>query len=121
MVSREIESLRRACAEFDDSVCDVISGDTKPIDLMNGALERFREAYASTDDLEPGSTYDLFDGDQSKLLPRPRFPLFESGRSDISRSDISRAEWRGVYPGMCIDPETCRGKTHCPRNYSCCE
>lgn len=30
-------------------------------------------------------------------------------------------EWRGVYPGMCIDPETCRGKTHCPRDYSCCE
>lgn len=29
--------------------------------------------------------------------------------------------WRGVYPGMCRDPEICRGKTHCPRDYSCCE
>ena len=29
--------------------------------------------------------------------------------------------WKGVYPGMCIDPEVCRGYTHCPRNYSCCE
>ena len=29
--------------------------------------------------------------------------------------------WRGVYPDYCIDPETCRGYTHCPRNYSCVE
>lgn len=30
-------------------------------------------------------------------------------------------EWKGVYPGMCINPEICRGHSHCPRNYSCCE
>ena len=30
-------------------------------------------------------------------------------------------QWRGVYPGMCIDPSICRGKSHCPRDYSCCE
>lgn len=30
-------------------------------------------------------------------------------------------EWKGVYPGYCIDPETCRGYSHCPRNYSCVE
>lgn len=30
-------------------------------------------------------------------------------------------EWRGVYPGMCVDPEICRGYTHCPRQYSCSE
>lgn len=30
-------------------------------------------------------------------------------------------KWEGVYPGMCVDPEACRGKTHCPRSYSCCE
>jgi hypothetical protein len=34
-----------------------------------------------------------------------------------SESDV----WRGVYPGMCVDPEVCRGKTSCPRNYSCSE
>lgn len=30
-------------------------------------------------------------------------------------------EWRGVYPGMCADPEICRGRSACPRDYSCCE
>ena len=30
-------------------------------------------------------------------------------------------EWRGVYPGMCVDPEICKGFTHCPRDWSCCE
>jgi hypothetical protein len=30
-------------------------------------------------------------------------------------------EWKGVYPTLCINPETCRGYSHCPRNYSCCE
>jgi hypothetical protein len=34
-----------------------------------------------------------------------------------SESDV----WRGVYPGMCVDPEVCRGKTSCPRDYSCSE
>lgn len=29
--------------------------------------------------------------------------------------------WLGVYPGMCLDRELCRGKTHCPRDPSCCE
>ena len=29
--------------------------------------------------------------------------------------------WRGVYPGMCVDPEACRGFSHCPRERSCCE
>ena len=29
--------------------------------------------------------------------------------------------WRGVYPGMCMDPKRCYGKTYCPRDPSCCE
>ena len=29
--------------------------------------------------------------------------------------------WQGVYPGMCVDPEVCRGRSACPRDYSCCE
>lgn len=32
-----------------------------------------------------------------------------------------RPVWRGVYPGMCIDPEICRGHTSCPRDRSCSE
>lgn len=35
--------------------------------------------------------------------------------------DAPEDDWKGVYPGMCINPETCRGYTHCPRDYSCCE
>lgn len=34
---------------------------------------------------------------------------------------IRAREWRGVYPGMCVDPEACRGYGACPRDYSCCE
>jgi len=30
-------------------------------------------------------------------------------------------DWKGVYPGHCINPETCRGLTHCPRKLSCVE
>lgn len=30
-------------------------------------------------------------------------------------------EWKGVYPGMCINPEECKGRTCCPRALSCCE
>ena len=29
--------------------------------------------------------------------------------------------WKGVYPGHCINPETCRGYGHCPREHSCVE
>ena len=29
--------------------------------------------------------------------------------------------WHGVYPGMCMDPKRCYGKTYCPRDPSCCE
>lgn len=45
-----------------------------------------------------------------------------SGRMRVI--EIERKEenpWRGVYPGMCVNPEICKGKTHCPRDYSCCE
>jgi hypothetical protein len=37
--------------------------------------------------------------------------------SSRSESDV----WRGVYPGMCRDPELCRGRGSCPRDYSCSE
>jgi hypothetical protein len=35
--------------------------------------------------------------------------------------DETQDSWQGVYPGMCADPETCRGYSHCPRPYSCSE
>jgi hypothetical protein len=35
--------------------------------------------------------------------------------------EVERGAWRGVYPSHCINPETCRGYSHCPRNYSCVE
>ncbi len=43
--------------------------------------------------------------------------------ADIREAIVRRedSEWRGVYPGFCVNPETCRGKTHCPRDYSCVE
>jgi hypothetical protein len=51
-----------------------------------------------------------------------------SGMIDLSETRVDptlprseSAVWRGVYPGMCVNPETCRGKTSCPRDYSCCE
>jgi hypothetical protein len=34
---------------------------------------------------------------------------------------LEDSTWKGVYPGMCINPEDCRGKTHCPRKLSCSE
>jgi hypothetical protein len=37
------------------------------------------------------------------------------------RARVLAETWQGVYPGMCVDPEYCRGKTSCPRNYSCSE
>lgn len=34
---------------------------------------------------------------------------------------IPAAAWKGVYPGHCINPDDCRGLTHCPRRLSCVE
>lgn len=34
---------------------------------------------------------------------------------------IPDRRWRGVYPGYCINPDTCFGHTHCPRVLSCVE
>jgi hypothetical protein len=34
---------------------------------------------------------------------------------------FKEADWQGVYPSMCVDPEMCRGYSHCPRPYSCSE
>lgn len=42
-LEEQLEALREACEAFDDSVCDCIAGDTKPVDLL-GALDRFRAA-----------------------------------------------------------------------------
>lgn len=35
--------------------------------------------------------------------------------------EVPQDTWAGVYPGMCMNPNLCRDKTHCPRNPSCCE
>lgn len=39
----------------------------------------------------------------------------------IVNRDPGDEVWRGVYPGMCIDPEICKGRACCPRDYSCSE
>lgn len=42
--------------------------------------------------------------------------------SDLVETAIrEHGDWRGVYPGHCVNPETCRGFTHCPRKLSCVE
>lgn len=35
--------------------------------------------------------------------------------------EVARDKWQGVYPGMCINPQECKGRTSCPRALSCCE
>jgi hypothetical protein len=39
----------------------------------------------------------------------------------VTALDETQDPWQGVYPGMCVDPEICRGYGHCPRPYSCSE
>lgn len=37
---------------------------------------------------------------------------------------VKKFEWNGkemVSPSFCFQPEKCKGKTSCPRNYSCVE
>ena len=38
-----------------------------------------------------------------------------------TEADQAEKPWQGVYPGMCINPEECKGRTSCPRKLSCCE
>ena len=47
--------------------------------------------------------------------------VMRSGLTFEKEPPIADQEWLGVYPGHCINPETCRGYTHCPRKYSCVE
>jgi hypothetical protein len=61
---------------------------------------------------------------EATLSERGRVAAGESPRDPRTVSDAPRSEsvvWRGVYPGMCADPELCRGRGSCPRNISCCE
>ena len=41
--------------------------------------------------------------------------------ASVPEPDQPEKPWAGVYPGMCINPAECKGKTHCPRRMSCCE
>lgn len=70
-------------------------------------------------------------GDADNTLKEAlRFIELESSEAHIAeraraaltvREPGETSEWKGVYPGMCVDPETCRGRSACPRDYSCCE
>ncbi|HXH87413.1 MAG TPA: hypothetical protein VNI55_02250 [Gaiellaceae bacterium] len=42
-------------------------------------------------------------------------------RGQDEPDELELDDWKGVYPGMCRDPELCRGRGSCPRDYSCCE
>jgi hypothetical protein len=55
--------------------------------------------------------------------PANGFSIGMDGAIECARLAVSGEtdDWRGVYPGYCIDPETCRGYSHCPRKYSCVE
>jgi hypothetical protein len=57
------------------------------------------------------------EGSESRIATGQRQRGTAVPSSPRSESDV----WRGVYPGMCRDPELCRGRGSCPRNYSCSE
>jgi hypothetical protein len=58
----------------------------------------------------------------SRLTLAQENKLILSGRKRVIQIERNKEDdWKGVYPGMCIDPEICRGKSHCPRTLSCCE
>ncbi len=46
-------------------------------------------------------------------------PLAQPVKRETPKDDWS--EWLGVYPGMCINPDECKGRSSCPRKLSCCE
>lgn len=48
-------------------------------------------------------------------------PYLERPEADALKEAADYIAWRGVYPGYCINPETCRGYAHCPRRLSCVE
>jgi hypothetical protein len=80
--------------------CPICQGELFPNDPLT-AIERQEQ---------PAATFDDWKG-------RGDVPVLDMGTVRLPDSNV----WRGVYPGMCRDPELCRGRGSCPRDYSCSE
>lgn len=60
--------------------------------------------------------------DLAELIAEGTSPYADTDAARVARAyleAINQDGWRGAYPGMCRDPEICRGMTHCPREFSC--
>lgn len=102
------------CPDIDDSllIYRYPSGDVDFIQWPNPDVAKLRAA--------------LYDARECGLIndvPQVKLPDGTLFDIEVAPTEVQAKpdDWKGVYPGMCINPEICRGHSYCPRNYSCCE